>query len=93
MFTEGSVWTCRRVGAGLTINGNVGQTVLPPQDVTETRVVGSAKSQIVWNVTRGVQVKHLFTTWPKASEVVMASPGFLQFRYDNGVEVTFTKIP
>lgn len=91
MFVPGSAWTCRRVGQALAINGNTGRSVMPAQDVTETRVVKSAKSELVWNVTRGLQVQKLHTCWPKAHEVLEAAPGVLRFRYCNGVEVTFTK--
>lgn len=90
MFVTGDKWTCRRVGEGFTINGNGVKTFVPHTDVTEVRTVKVAKTQLIWTRDQG---NALYTDWPKAAQVIMASPGFLQFRYDNGVEVTFTKLP
>jgi len=87
MFKSGVRWSCRRQGPGFMINGNGVRTFVPDSDVTDTRTVFTAKSQLVWTRDQG---NKLYTEWPKATEVIEAAPGHLKFRYNNGVVCTFS---
>lgn len=92
LFPVGSrVRAKREGGKPLTIHGNTGTTVLPANNTEEIRTVKAVKS-MEWVFTRA-DGRDIHTTFPKASEVVEARAGFVQFRYNNGVVVTLELAP
>ena len=89
MFTPGQKWAASRTGKALVVNGNLGQSVIPANNVfNEPReVIKVGSRDIVWKVSTPSGFKQLFTEWPKASQVLEARAGYLKFQYDNDVTV------
>jgi hypothetical protein len=68
------------------IVGNVGNTTLPANNGQEIRTIAMITSK-EW-VTKKSDGKCVWTTFPKASEVLEAKVGYVRFQYDNGTIVT-----
>lgn len=83
-FIHGDRWTCRREERRPNMGTNLIQTSL-------RTVQHAGPTYLTWRMDTG---QPLETKWPRASEIIEASPGFLQFHYfDGGVVLTFTKEP
>jgi hypothetical protein len=68
------------------IVGNTGNTTLPANNGQEIRTIAMVTSR-EW-VTKKLDGKCVWTTFPKASEVLEAKVGYVKFQYDNGTIVT-----
>lgn len=87
MFHPGQRVTVTREGnTPLAIVGNLGNTVIPAKNGDENRVVKAARSSD-WVFTKA-DGRDVYTTHPKASEIIEAQPRRVKFRYDNGTIVT-----
>ena len=90
MFTVGSRWTLTRLSPQAVIYGNLGNTPIQPETKTENRTVARLASECLVTTTND---RTIYTTWPKASEVMEASDGHLKFQYaDGGVTCYFSKL-
>ena len=100
MFTPGQVWHCHREAAPVVVHGNLGPSVIPNQNPATVRTVKQVRSSdLVWDwlvpgAEPGAKYDPIYTTWPKAGEVLEARPGFLKFKYtEGGATCTFTHQP
>ena len=97
MFTVGQTWHCLREAAPIVVHGNTGTTVLANKFPHTIRTVKAVRSnEVVWDwsapdAPRTEERRPIYMTWPRAAEVLEARPGYLKFRYDNGVTCTFTQ--
>jgi len=90
MFAAGDVVVVTREGnTPFTIVGNTGTTVMPANNGTERRTIKACRSGD-WVMTKE-DGRDIYTTHPKASEVIEAHPGQVKFKYSNGTIVTIEK--
>lgn len=80
MFAPGQTWTLTRLGfVPLTIHGNLGTSTMPPPNYSEVRVIHEVRAGNL--ITRRPNGTPSWAPWPKASEIIEARPGYLQWKY------------
>ena len=93
MFIVGERWHVIRTDPkGLTIHPNVGpDVVIPPSVADENRTILKVGSNyVVWK--RNNNPDPLYMNWPKASQIIEAHEGFLNFTYDTEINIVATKL-
>ncbi len=93
-FVPGDKWHALREEPLAVVVGNLGTSTLPGKHRDEIRTAKRlATKDLVFTVTDDGKERDYYTPWPKASELVEARPGRIQFKINEGrVTVTLTKV-